>query len=196
MSPVLVALAAVGGPENSVAVQAAERVKAAARAEANAAMAQALQAAAIAHLTALYGPYGLWAGNKAHEQEMRVLQLLHMDNRMNILQAVQGSSSEVRDFCAVSPRRDAFLVHPGSDSFAHALPVSSGAKRRAVNMPADEVSKQCRRRMGQPQLLENERRLVSTLDSPVAHHRRRNAIAHEGAWAPILSALPCYRQRV
>jgi hypothetical protein len=76
----------------------------------------------------VYGPDGLWARNKTREQEMRVLQLLHMDNRMNILQAMQESSPEVRDVWV-----SAALVHPGPTSFARTLPVISGAKRRTTS---------------------------------------------------------------
>ena len=70
---------------------------------------------------------------------MRVLQLLHMDNRMNILQAMQESSPEVRDVWV-----SAALVHPGPTSFARTLPVISAEPndvRRAVDMRADEASK-------------------------------------------------------
>ena len=90
----LVALAAAGGPGSSATVQteAAARAEVAARAEADAAIAQALHEAVVANLTSLYSPNGLWARDKTREQAMRVLQLLHMDNRMNILQAMQESS--------------------------------------------------------------------------------------------------------
>ena len=176
----LVALAA-GGPE---------------RVEAT--IAQTLHAAVVARLPSLYGPNGLWARNITREQEsLRVLQLLHMDNRMNILQAMQESSPEVRGVWRVSSHQQhAVLVPPWPNSFARILPVISGAKRRAVNnnMPADEASMKRCRWMGQPQLLNNECRPVPKLDSPATHHRRRNAISHEGAWGPILDALPCYRQ--
>ena len=178
----LVALAE-GGPESD------PRAKAAARAEA-----EALHAAVVARLTSLYGPNGLWARNKTREQDsLRVLQLLHMDNRMNILQAMQESSPEVRGVWRVSSHQHAVLVHPWPKSFARTLPVISGAKRRAVNMPAEEAGmKRCR--WIQPQLLNNECRPVPKLDNPATHHRRRDAISHEGAWGPILDALPCYRQ--
>ena len=124
----LVALAE-GGPESD------PRAKAAARAEA-----EALHAAVVARLTSLYGPNGLWARNKTREQDsLRVLQLLHMDNRMNILQAMQESSPEVRGVWRVSSHQHAVLVHPWPKSFARTLPVISGAKRRAVNMPPEEA---------------------------------------------------------
>lgn len=124
----LVALAE-GGPESD------PRAKAAARAEV-----EALHAAVVARLTSLYGPNGLWARNTTREQDsLRVLQLLHMDNRMNILQAMQESSPEVRGVWRVSSHQHAVLVHPWPKSFARTLPVISGAKRRAVNMPAEEA---------------------------------------------------------
>ena len=192
----LVALAAgrPGSPTAAVQTEAAARAfEAAGRAEADAAI-HKFHAAVVARLTWLYGPNGLWTRNKTREQEMRVLQLLHMDNRMNMfLQTMQESSPAVGDVWDLSSHQHAVLVHPGPTSVARALPVASGAKRRAVSMPADKASKRCRW-MGQPKLLNNERRPVSKLDSPATHHRRRNAISHEGAWRPILDALPCYRQ--
>ena len=126
----LVALAAgrPGSPTAAVQTEAAARAfEAAGRAEADAAI-QKFHAAVVARLTWLYGPNGLWTRNKTREQEMRVLQLLHMDNRMNILQAMQESSPEVRDIWV-----SAALVHPGPTSFARTLPVISGAKRRTTS---------------------------------------------------------------
>ena len=193
----LVALAAgrPGSPTAAVETEAAARAfEAAGRAEAADAAIENFHAAVVARLTSLYGPNGLCARSKTREQEMRVLQLLHMDNRMNMFhQAMQGSSPAVRDVWDLSSHQHAVLVHPGPTSVASTLPVASGAKRRAVSMPADKASKRCRW-MGQPQLLNNERRPVLKLDSPATHHRRRNAISHEGAWRPILDALPGYRQ--
>ena len=193
----LVALAAgrPGSPTAAVETEAAARAfEAAGRAEAADAAIENFHAAVVARLTSLYGPNGLCARSKTREQEMRVLQLLHMENRMNMFhQAMQGSSPAVRDVWDLSSHQHAVLVQPGPTSVASTLPIASGAKRRAVSMPADKASKRCRW-MGQPQLLNNERRPGLKLDSPATHHRRRNAISHEGAWRPILDALPCYRQ--
>ena len=191
----LVALAAgrPGSPTAAVETEAAARAFAS-RAEAADAAIENFHAAVVARLTSLYGTNGLCARSKTREQEMRVLQLLHMDNQMNMFhQAMQGSSPAVRDVWDLSSHQHAVLVQPGPTSVASTLPIASGAKRRAVSMPADKASKRCRW-MGQPQLLNNERRPGLKLDSPATHHRRRNAISHEGAWRPILDALPCYRQ--
>ena len=150
----LVALAAgrPGSPTAAVQTEAAARAfEAAGRAEADAAI-QKFHAAVVARLTWLYGPNGLWTRNKTREQEMRVLQLLHMDNRMNMfLQTMQESSPAVGDVWDLSSHRHAILVHPDPTSVARALPVASGAKRRAVSMPADKASKRCRW-MGQPKV--------------------------------------------
>ena len=188
----LVALAAgrPGSPTAAVETEAAARAFAS-RAEAADAAIENFHAAVVARLTSLYGPNGLCARSKTREQEMRVLQLLHMDM---FHQAMQGSSPAVRDVWDLSSHQHAVLVQPGPTSVASTLPIASGAKRRAVSMPADKASKRCRW-MGQPQLLNNERRPGLKLDSPATHHRRRNVISHEGAWRPILDALPwCYRQ--
>jgi len=187
----LVALAE-GGPESD------PRAKAAAMAEA-----EALHAAVVARLTSLYGPNGLWARNKTREQDsLRVLQLLHMDNRMNILQAMQESSPEVRGVWRVSSHQHAVLVHPWPKSFARTLPVISGAKRRAVNMPAEEAGM-----FGQSYTTSYKKK---PLDSTATSEQRmpaRSKTRQPGhppsptrrhfprrCMGPILDALPCYRQ--
>ena len=180
----LVALA--DGPRTSDAVH----TGAAAWAE-EAAIAQALHEAVVAHLTSLYGPDGLWtAGNNANEQKLRVLQLLNMDNQLNIIRAMRDSMSEQSD---VRTAQDVILVPPAPHAVACDLPIVNGTKRKAPCIRADEVGfTRCCHWVGQPQFLDNKRRqpCMPKLDGRVARHRRCNAIAHQGAWTPILNAAP------
>ena len=112
----LVALAAgrPGSPTAAVETEAAARAfEAAGRAEAADAAIENFHAAVVARLTSLYGPNGLCARSKTREQEMRVLQLLHMDNRMNMFhQAMQGSSPAVRDVWDLSSARGSRASRP------------------------------------------------------------------------------------
>ena len=155
----LIALAADGGAASSTL-----QAEAVAMVDAQAALAraqsQALHAEVVGQLSASSGMVGCAVDANKHEQEMRVLELLQMDNRQSILRAMRdsmtnasGSAPGLRDFWGLQQPRGGPNV---SSTAPHpCAPSNVGAKRRADSSLPMTERKRCRWK-GQPRVLGKE----------------------------------------